>query len=223
MHQIIFIFRLYYSIFSKEYGKPDGEQMLNFLQNNIERYNSDNSTNVKMKVIGRNLCIAICTDLMKRIHAHIRQSGELVFVDGSGGMDRHGCRIFLVVTRSSTGGLPLGVLITTSESKVILTEGFQLLKDMHPSYAFFGRGKCGPRVFMTDDSEAERKALHLTYKDSTLLLCTFHILQAMWRFFWDGKHKITKEHRPQLLKMVKRLLYCNSEQNFDDISPTGFE
>lgn len=91
------------------------------------------------------------------------------------------------------------------------------VKDIYSSYAFFGRGKCGPRLFMTDDSEAERKALLSTYKDSTLLLCTFHILQAMWHFLWDGKHKITKEHRPQLLRMVKRLLYCNSEQNFDDI------
>ena len=36
----------------------------------------------------------------------------------------------------------------------------------------------GPVVFLTDDSNAERNALELSYPGGVCLLCTFHILQA---------------------------------------------
>ena len=35
-----------------------------------------------------------------------------------------------------------------------------------------------------------------------MLLCLFHDLQTMWRWLWDGKHGIAKDHRPTLMKMV---------------------
>ncbi|KAK3889775.1 hypothetical protein Pcinc_006336 [Petrolisthes cinctipes] len=132
----------------------------------------------KMARVGDNLCIALCTKLMKRVHQNVRQSSEMVFVDASGGVDRHGCRVFLFMTHSAAGGLPLGLLITSSESEKVLIGEFRLLRDLFPNNAFFGRQE-GPEIFMTDDAEAEHKALHNVFQDSTLLLCSFHILQAM--------------------------------------------
>lgn len=142
-----------------------------------------------MLQVGNDICIAFCSPLMKRVHSYVRESGDLVFVDGSGGVDRHGCRVFLMMTHSAAGRLPLGVLITSSESENILTHGFQLLKDLFPPSAFFGRHEKVPKIIMTDDAEAERKALHNEYQESTLLLSSFHILQAIWRFLWDTNHK----------------------------------
>lgn len=43
----------------------------------------------------------------KRIHLHVRQSGELVFVDASGGFDADGYRVFLFMTHSACGGMNL--------------------------------------------------------------------------------------------------------------------
>ena len=37
-----------------------------------------------------------------------RESGELVFMDASGSMDYHDCRVFLMLTHSRGGGVPLG-------------------------------------------------------------------------------------------------------------------
>ncbi|KAK3887599.1 hypothetical protein Pcinc_008303 [Petrolisthes cinctipes] len=165
----------------------------------------------KMARVGDNLCIALCNKLMKRVHQNVRQSSEMVFVDASGGVDRHVCRVFLFMTHSAAGGLPVRLLITSSESEKVLTEGFRLLRDLFPNNAFFGRQE-GPEIFTTDDAEAERKALHNVFHDSTLLLCSFHILQAMWRFLWDAKHKVEKEHRPHILKLVKRMLYAKTEE-----------
>ena len=45
-----------------------------------------------------------------------------------------------------------------------------------------------------------------------MLLCLFHDLQTMWRWLWDGKHGIAKDHRPTLMKMVKSMVYSESEQ-----------
>ena len=37
-----------------------------------------------------------------------RESGELVFMDASGSMDYHDCRVFCMLTHSRGGGVPLG-------------------------------------------------------------------------------------------------------------------
>ena len=61
---------------------------------------------------------------------------------------------------SSVLALPLGVVIVPSESTACLTEGFQsLLALLDGDDAFYQRGRAGPSCFMTDDSEAEIKAL----------------------------------------------------------------
>src|SRR6266511_3211895 len=63
-----------------------------------------------------------------------------------------------------------------------------------PPHAFYGRGsQTGPILFLTDDSSAERNALELCYPKGIRLLCTFHILQAFWRWIYDSKHNIKKE------------------------------
>lgn len=188
---------------------------MHHLQKILDSYNTTDNKTAKLLRIGNDFCIALCSPLMKRVHSYVRQSSELVFVDSSGGVDRHGCRVFLMMTHSAVGGLPLGVLITSSESENILTAGFQLLKDLFPPEALFGRHEKGPEIIMTDDAEAERKALGKVYPDSTLLLCSFHILQALWRFLWDAKHKVQKEDRPYILKAVKEMLYAKTEADLD--------
>jgi len=67
------------------------------------------------------LIIAISTPLMKRVHRLLPHGGELVFMDASGNMERQNTRVFLLMTHSAAGGLPLGVLIS-----VILVTIFQL-------------------------------------------------------------------------------------------------
>ena len=74
--------------------------------------------------------IALCTSMMRRVHTLVLQSGELVFVDASGNMDRDNWRVFVLLTHSFSGGLPLGILFVTSESAATIQKGLELLKDM---------------------------------------------------------------------------------------------
>lgn len=61
--------------------------------------------------------------------------------------------------------------------------------------AFGGRGRRGPVCVMTDDSRSERAALSAIWPEARLLLCTFHVLQAVWRWLLDAKHGINQHVR----------------------------
>ena len=115
-----------------------------------------------------------------------------------------------MLTHSSSGGLPLGVVITSNEQEQTITEGLQLLKSVLPSDSFGGNGDRGPAVFITDDCLSERKAIHSVFPQASLLLCTFHVLQAVWRWLWDGKHKVEKCHRQCLFSYMKKMVYAEN-------------
>ncbi|XP_076155836.1 uncharacterized protein LOC143139123 isoform X2 [Alosa pseudoharengus] len=206
-----FCFRLYYNIFKRAYGELGGDAMLCSLQVSIDAYNEQQGeVCAQMKQDDNQTIIAICSPLMKRVHALVRHSAEIVFVDSSGNCDRTNSRIFLLLTHSAAGGLPLGVVITTSESQNTITAGLKLLKAILPQEAFFGRGDLGPQVVMTDDCQALRQAILDTYPQTHPILCVFHILQAMWRWLWDAHNGVPKTHRQHLLNLFKQLVYARS-------------
>ena len=182
------------------------------LESRIHQYHEEqHQTCAKIEQTSDNqTVIAICTPLMKRVHEKVKHSGEMVFVDSSGNCDRHNSRIFVMLTHSSAGGLPLRIIVTTSESQSTITAGFNLLKSILPEDAFSGRGEDGPQVAMTDDCKSLRQGLHAVYPECSLILCIFHLLQAMWRWLWDAHSGIPKQDRPYLLGLFKSLVYAES-------------
>ena len=63
-----------------------------------------------------------------------------------------------------------------------------LLKDCIPDNAFYGKGKdAGPKIFLTDNNNEEREALSCTWESSVLLLCIFHVMEAIWRGLCEKK------------------------------------
>eukprot|EP00057_Strongylocentrotus_purpuratus_P026365 XP_011680839.1 PREDICTED: uncharacterized protein LOC753067 [Strongylocentrotus purpuratus] len=206
-----FCYRLYHKIFRKAYGPADGADMVAAVDEKvIANYNKEaGMTCAKMiRSSTGELIIGICTPLMQRVHTLMTHSSKLVFIDSTGNVDRHGSRVFLLLTHSSSGGLPLGVIITSNEQERTIVEGLQLLQTICPAGAFGGNGNDGPAVFITDDCTAERKALHAVFPQSVLLLCSFHLLQAVWRWLWDSKHGIQKHHRQGLFFHVKNMVYA---------------
>ncbi|XP_029907617.1 uncharacterized protein LOC115359339 isoform X1 [Myripristis murdjan] len=207
---IQFCFRLYYRLFQRRYRSPSGEELLVELQDRLQQYNrlqADTSAKMEQTEDGQ-LVVAVCTPLMKRVHTKLRESGEIIFVDSSGNCGRQKHRIFLLLTHSAAGGLPLGVIVTTSESQSTITAGLQLLQTLLPGGGFFGRKQ--PQVVMTDDCRALRQSLQAVFPEAKLLLCVFHQLQAMWRWLWNAHNGVAKQDRPQLLNLFKSLVYADS-------------
>ena len=92
----------------------------------------------------------------------------------------------------------------------------KLVNSLLPAEAFFHRGAEGPRIAMTDDCEAEQQALSTVWSGVTLLLCVFHLLQALWRWEWDSVHKIDKDDRPLLFNLFKKLVYAQTSDEFEE-------
>jgi len=88
---------------------------------------------------------------MRRISEGFDESGEVLFIDSSGNIDRYGCKVFFIHTNSCAGGMLVGSLIVTSEATSIIVKGLELWKKMLSPESLGKRGQIGPRIFMTDD------------------------------------------------------------------------
>ena len=84
-----------------------------------------------------------------------------------------------------------------------------LLKECMPDNACYGKGKdAGPKTFLADNNNDEREALSCTWKSSVLLLCIFHVMEAIWRWLCDKK--VRQEHRHWIIEHVKKITYAES-------------
>ena len=120
--------RLYQKLFKEEYG-TGANQGLSSLDN-IKKVVTNTERVAVEEHCGETIVVAV-TPLMERAHT-LRESGEIVFIDASGNMDRDNLRVFLIMTWSAAGGLPLGVMLSTSEAQTTLEKGLKMLCDILP-------------------------------------------------------------------------------------------
>ncbi|KAK3925724.1 Proepiregulin [Frankliniella fusca] len=214
------LYKLYNKLCKERCGDPYGEGMIVALQKYIDEYNTNcGEICAKMGTAcdGKQHYVAICTPLMKRVHTHLPSSAEMMFIDASGNMDGCNARVFNIFTHSVAGGLPLGILITFCEDETVITAAMDLWKTVIPDKAFYGRGVKGPKIVMTDDSKAERNSLQVCFPDAVLLLCIFHVLQAMWRYIWDSKHEVPFQEKSELYLIFHRILYAPNTEVFEEL------
>ena len=58
-----------------------------------------------------------------------------------------------------------------------------------------------------DDCRTERNSQKKVSPNAKLLLCIFHVLQAVWRWLWDGHNGIRKDFRVPLFTPIKEAVY----------------
>ena len=103
--------------------------------------------------------MACCDPVSSRVHEVLKESGSIVFCDATSNIDRQDSKFFQMLTVGPCGGLPLGFVLISRETVEMLTAGFELFKSILPKHAWKHRGSDGPVLWMTDDAEAEIKAL----------------------------------------------------------------
>ena len=113
-----------------------------------------------------------------RAHELLPQTGELVMVDAAGRLDRQRHHLYLFISPTAAGGVPVGAIITDSEREEVFAETLQGLVECFPQQAFFSQGT--PQIFMTDNDLKERQLLHKLFPNARLLLWQFHMLKAVW-------------------------------------------
>lgn len=210
-----FCHRLYRAEFKKVYGELSGEKMLDGLRSLVEQYSETSGGQAALQVDDHSVVVAVVTPLMRRVSQLWPRAGEMLFIDSSGNMDRSDSRLFLLLTHSPVGALPVGAIVTSSESTSVLTAGLQLLMTLLDEQSFGGRGVRGPMVAMTDDCAALRAALRSVFPECRLLLCSFHILQAVWRWLCGRQSAVAVGQRQEALQCVRALLRAGTESELN--------
>ncbi|PKK62582.1 hypothetical protein RhiirC2_790173, partial [Rhizophagus irregularis] len=190
-----YIAKLFQKYRETSLGDRNGSLMFRRLVDVVNEHNSSGRGKAILQEYdsrtGKALILCVVTGLMSRVHEKILQSGEICYVDASASFE------------------PLNT--SCDELEITLEKALNLLKSILPQHAFFGRGPLlGPKVILTDDSSAERNALELCWPEGIRLLCSFHVLQAFWRWLHNSKHHINKEDRVTIMAKMKEILYAQT-------------
>ena len=87
-----------------------------------------------------------------------------------------------------------------------------------PSSLLHTHTHTGPRAFVSDMGK-EFTVLQTVWQHAVLFLCTFHLLQMVWRWLSKPTHGIPRPRQVPLLGAFKRLLYFSNKEA--DV-PTAF-
>ena len=169
----------------------------------VHRFCKDND---KLNGDDQPLILAICTPLMARVHKHIQQAKEQVFIDSSSSFEDFNNPMFVNIYILSSRGSTTWNSVTSGESANIIYRAMTVLMGLFPDGAFYGQGS--PANVVIDDSAAEKDGLRRVCPSTKLYLCIFHFLQSMGRWLLSNNNKIHKEERQYLMNQVRKLVLC---------------
>ena len=211
------IFNFHADYVKEKYGTMYGEDSMRRAAEYAQKYNLKHGAELCHVTQRQNgdYFIVIHDPLTLRVHSKLPQSGDIVCVDSTGGIDRVNSRYFRFLTVSPAGGLPMGSVITSKEDEETLTEAFTKYRDTLPDEAFYRNGKMrGPTLFMSDDCAALINSLAHVWPESRTLLCHFHLLQANWRWLWSSEHEVQHCHRRHLLLLFRSVVYAKTSTKY---------
>ena len=213
------VFNFHTKYIKNKFGSSNGVDVFQKVKNTITKYNTERGeklSEVKQTATGETI-VAICDSFNRRVHENILAAGDMLIMDATANLNRNDTKLFYLMCPSPVGGLPVGTLITTRADETTIGEALELYKTLLPENAFFGRGKDqGPSLVITDDDGAEKNELGMTWPGAYQILCIFHHLQALWTWLWKREHNIEKEDRPVLMNLMKKIVYAENTQQFNE-------
>ncbi len=129
-------------------------------------------------------------------------------MDSTGSVDSHECLVTIFVVATNCGALPFGITISGGKSEEIYTVVFQMLKSVIEKTDTISSFQ--PKIAMTDHDYAIRNSLTTVWPEITLLLCLFHVMQAVWRYLFSTESGIAKENIQAIFQKLK-LCVCGEE------------
>ena len=211
-----YVFRLHTSYWSNKFGTINGPEAFIKAKEFIDDYNKkagDTVATIKQLDNG-GVVVCVVDHFMRRVHSVVPQSGQIMFVDATGSLDRCNHQLLKMMTESPVGGLPLGFIILSEQTEKSLSAGVEEMKKLLPAEAFAGRAVKGPEIIMTDDDKGLVNALRRAWPAAVQLQCQWHILQANWRWLCSNDNGVRKQHRQCLLKLFKNMMYAKTRDEY---------
>lgn len=191
-----------------QYGSREEKSMIDVLKN--KQFDLEKSGG-KLVIKENPFVAAVVTPIMRRafLQGHCN---EMVFVDSSGSCDQTNTSVTFLFTSNKTGAIPVACVLHTAQTEANYTLAFlSAIEAIEVE-----NKKFRPSVFMTDDSTSERNALSAVFPNSILLLCTFHLCQALWRWLWQTDHNVKKEDRRTVMEMFRNILYAPTIEDAEE-------
>ena len=137
-------------------------------------------------------------------------------IDSTGGMDRSHGHLFNLVIPGPVGSLSCGMFISFSETKNTIEKGLDLLKQLWVQNNAVQQDFY-PKVFMSDDCSAQINALNSIFPESKILLCQFHVGNALWKWLHSN---IKDENRIDIMNAFKKIMHTRDD--FDQMKSNLF-
>ena len=165
-------------------GARNGKDTFEELERRVAIYNDENKSTGGKAVVKRfsksedgsdqPMVLGKCTPLTARVHEHVKQASEIMFVDSSSSLDDFNNPMFTLSTSSAAGSLPLGVVVTSGESLNIIFEAMTTLKQLFSKCSF--GGKMYPDNILTDDCSPQRegKKQNMAFCKIVLMCVSFY-------------------------------------------------
>jgi hypothetical protein len=90
----------------------------------------------------------------------------------------------------------------------VIGSGLLPLTELAGDTAFYGQKQ--PAIVMTDDSAVERRAVKELWPQCSLLLCSFHVVQAYWRWLTNAANQINSDERQFQFYVFQQLMYAKT-------------
>uniref|UniRef100_A0AAX7VUA0 ZSWIM1/3 RNaseH-like domain-containing protein n=1 Tax=Astatotilapia calliptera TaxID=8154 RepID=A0AAX7VUA0_ASTCA len=148
------------------------------------------------------LMIVLQTPVMKSNMENYAK--QLVFVDTTHCVNQYSFPLFTLVVRDDHGhGVPVAYAIVSNESQKTLETVLGIVCEHFPT---------SPRAFMVDKDFAEINALQKVFPESAILLCWYHVLQAVNRWLSkseSGVHGLSNtQKRNEIISFFCKLKAC---------------
>lgn len=212
----------YYSIFKSKNSQvkqrnlemEDEEETIENLQKFITKYNEEcKQTCASLITLNSGqFAIVLATPLMLRTLTKDPTQSEIIFCESTSKLDDFDYHIFLLLVDSCCGGLPVGVIIASSDDDYVLTCGFKLYKSLFLKEDDLREG---PRLIMTDSRIAVRDSFSSAFPNAVVLVCAFNVLQAAWKYLFDPQNEIHFENRIELFTFVKEMVQAPSYEDLE--------
>ncbi|KAJ8969090.1 hypothetical protein NQ314_001934 [Rhamnusium bicolor] len=117
--------------------------------------------------------------------------------------------LYIILNEDGNGESCIVVVgILMQEDKESLQWFLDTLKNCNPCWKNI-------RNIMSDKDITECEVLSTSFPDAQLHICIFHVLKIFQREITMEKLKISSTTRNHLLELLQKMVYANSEENFD--------
>lgn len=155
---------------------------------------------------------------MRRNHQLNPNASGVCVVDSSirPEKDKPSISLHIIFCDSEAGGLPLGILLASSEEDNVLQEACNLYHSMLDASMHFQKGSNGPKAFLMGDCPGLRNSLAAVFPSAEVLLSVVHLALGVWRVVCSQNCGIPAARRSQMMHIGKKLLRARTPEELDE-------